>query len=254
MARIVTIGSLSGGQGKSTVALMLSRYLARLGVGTILIDTDPQANTTQYSGINVPIESTTLLNILNPQERSSAAGAMLDVESNLWLIPANKYSIGVPEILSSSGNATSYFRRHIRPLTDYAEIIIIDTPPALSQLTLAAYSSADMLLIPVEANDKGCTSLKMTLATVDELRLNEIFTGVVEGIIPFRTKIIGSNMTNISKTALNKFSEYGLRVFPSIVESESYKNALIRSGLPSQYGGTDATIEAISRVVTDVDK
>lgn len=234
----ITISSLSGGQGKTTTAFFLSRLLAKKGK-VLSVDLDPQSNLTFFLRHDVDSESPTALEMLT--------GSVEVIDSvyqsnwsNLYLIPSDDGLSKAQDYLATSGMGAVVLRNRLQQVADHFDFCVIDSPPARSQISMTTLGAADKILIPAEALTKGVTSLLRTLELIGALTEMGAIKGDILGIIPFRDRWIGGNQAKQSSSAIKAMSDIAsdmdLNLFPSILESERFKQALDSSELLHQMG------------------
>jgi chromosome partitioning protein len=223
---IITCASLSGGQGKTTTAILLGRYLNRLGYRVLMVDADPQSSLTFYLGHEVQPNQPTLLEVLKRQVK--VEDGIYETAEHLWLIPSDDALDSIQEFLSSSGMGAVTLKRRLKDITDLFQVCIVDAPPQRSQLCLTAVGAADVVLVPAEASSKGVNSLLRTLELIRELESVDAFTGSVAGVLPFRDRWLGRTQTHQSRRSIELMQEIAgdIPLLPSIVESEQYKKAI----------------------------
>lgn len=243
---LVPLG-LAGGQGKTTVALMTGRVLAKLGIPVLFIDADPQASLTAFLGIETT-ERPTLLEVLTRSEAKvplySAIHEVPDCE-NSFLIPANDELESANHSLAASGMSINVLRKRLYQIDEEVAnhekivcnfgLIIVDPPPERSHLALTALGCADFWVIPAEANIKGVKSLQRTKELVESCSAM-VPNGELLGVIPFRAKWVGLNPTATTREAIEVMKVIaGIdKVLPHILESDIYKKAINDQILPSQ--------------------
>lgn len=182
MSKIFAVSNQKGGVGKSTTAINLSACLAEMKKKVLVIDMDPQGNTTSGLGINKDDDIYTIYDLLTDE------GILEDVISdteyeNLWIIPSNS-DLAVAEIdLINDENKEYLLRDHIQGIKDEYDYIIIDCPPSLSLLTINALCAATRVIIPIQCEYYALEGLSQILKTVELIqeRLNADLE--VEGIV-----------------------------------------------------------------------
>lgn len=226
----IAIASLSGGQGKTTAALMLGRLLSRQGYPTLMIDADPQHNLTTYLDLDLEDNQPTLLEFLKKSVSVEDSIYPTASNDNLFLIPADDQLDTVQDYLSNSGVGATLLKRRLEPVADTFQVCIIDAPPQRSQICLTVIGAADTLVVPVEASVKGYGSLVRTLDLLQTLQDVGATDAQVLGILPFRDRWIGNTQTQESRSAVDGMREEVGEdlVLPSIRESERYKQAINR--------------------------
>ena len=216
---IVTLG-LAGGQGKSTVALMLGRYLGRWGIPVLFVDADPQSSLTSFLGVRVQPNTPTLLEVITQtEEKTPLLGAIAPVpdvpldnrtisNTNLFLIPSDDGLENANYKLASSGISLFILRNRLQPIANNFGVIIVDPPPERSHLAQTSLGAGDKWVIPAEANVKGVQSLVRTLGLVKEFQ-PALPYGSLLGVIPFRAKWTGVNPTIATKTSIEAMGDWG---------------------------------------------
>jgi chromosome partitioning protein len=228
--QILTVVSLSGGQGKTTTSFFLGLTLASLGFKTLWVDGDPQHNLSLYGRSPHQNDEPTLLECITGQVQPTDAIYPTDWE-NLSIMPSDRALEQSQTHLANVTMGELLLKKRLKNLDfDYC---IIDSPPQRSQLCVTCICAADKLIIPAEANSKGLACLQSTLETIDELSENMAFQGEIIAIVPFRDTIRGLNRTKTSREAIAYFEqlcqERDIAVTPSIVDSEKYKQAIDRA-------------------------
>jgi chromosome partitioning protein len=224
----IAITALSGGQGKTTASLLLSRALANLGYPTLMIDADPQHNLTTYLDLELQPNQPTLLEFLKKSVSFEDAIYPIEGLPNLFLIPADDQLDVVQDYLSNSGVGATMLLRRLEPVADTFKVCVIDSPPQRSQTCLTVIGAADFLIIPAEASVKGYGSLVRTLDLLHSLQDVKATNAQVLGVLPFRDKWIGNTQTLESRLTIDSMrDEVGAELMlPSIRESERYKQAI----------------------------
>jgi chromosome partitioning protein len=237
----LAITSLSGGQGKTTAALMLGRLLSQQGLATLMVDADPQHNLTTYLGFELQPNQPTLLEFI--KKSVTAEDCIYSVESNdnLFLIPSDDQLDNVQDYLSNSGVGATLLKRRLEAVADVFKVCIIDAPPQRSQICLSVMGAADFLIIPAEASVKGYGSLVRTLDLLYNLQDIGATQAKVMGVLPFRDRWIGNNQSQESRLAVDGMrEEVGEELMlPSIRESERYKQAINKRRTLSELGFAD---------------
>lgn len=223
----VTAASLAGGQGKTTTSFFLARALALKGYRVLLVDADPQSSLTLYLGHEVQSDQPTLLEVLKKQVEVED-GIYESRYKNIWLIPSDDGLETVQDYLSSVAMGELVLKRRLKEVSDLFDVAVVDSPPQRSQICLTSVVAADAVVIPAEATSKGLHSLVRTLQLVEELKSVDAFGGSIMGILPFRDRWIGRTQAKRSEISIQDMREIGqgIVVFPSILESERYKQAM----------------------------
>ena len=182
VGRIISIANQKGGVGKTTTSVNLSACLAFLGRKVLLIDTDPQGNTTSGVGINkdeikgciydVLIDDINVYDVVRPTK----------VE-NLFIVPATISLAGAEiELVSTISREVrlKHALQHIKLDYDY---IIIDCPPSLGLLTINALTASDAILIPVQCEYYALEGLSQLLSTIRLVQKHLNSDLVIDGVL-----------------------------------------------------------------------
>ena len=171
-ARVLAIVNQKGGVGKTTTAINLAAALAIHGHPVLLIDCDPQANTTGGLGFRRQSEDEpqrlsiydVLLGSYTLEEAALATAIPF-----LSLIPGSRSLIGATIELVSMEHREFRLRESIQPIRDTYAFILIDCPPALDLLTLNALVAADGLLVPLQAEYFALEGISELMSTLDRV-------------------------------------------------------------------------------------
>ncbi len=171
-AKVIAVVNQKGGVGKTTTAINLSVALAREGFRTLLIDCDPQANTTGGLGLPRDPDRSSVYELLVGDVSAEAATLPTDVE-NLFLIPGSKNLIGANLELVSLDRREFRLREALSKVLESFAYILLDCPPALDLLTLNSLVAADGLLVPMQAEYFALEGISELMSTLD--RVSEAF-------------------------------------------------------------------------------
>ncbi len=248
---LVTLG-LAGGQGKTTVALMVGRILSRHGIPVLFVDADPQSSLSSFLGVKPSEDRPTLLEILTkPAKRVPLYSAIHPVpqEENLFVIPANDELEEANHALAASPMSISILRNRLYQADEDVDstdqvarnfgLIIVDPPPERSHLALTALGSGDYWVIPSEANIKGVQSLVRTKTLIESCQPH-VQRGKFIGVIPFRARWIGLNPTTTTRESIDVMTEVvgTEQMLPHLLDSDIYKRAINEQLLPRDLGNS----------------
>lgn len=182
MSRVIAVTNQKGGVGKTTTTINLGAALAVSDVKVLLIDSDPQGNTTSGLGIQKTPDLTTIYDVMVDGKDIGQAICHTSMEG-LDVLPADKNLIGVNLNLVSTENRESTLRQHLREVRDQYDYILIDCPPALDLLTLNALIAADSVLIPIQCEFFALEGVSELMDTIDRIRESFEHPLKIEGIL-----------------------------------------------------------------------
>lgn len=198
MGKIISLVNQKGGVGKTTTSINLSAALGFLGKKTLLIDLDPQGNASTGVGFNKGDSKKSIYDVLT--DRCDIKSATIKTKyKNLDVIIASINLAGIDiELLNRSNKEagfvkTSQLKKHLEPIKEKYDYILIDCPPSLGMLTTNALTASDSVIIPVQCEFfalEGITQLLNTIMLVQKnLNPNLDIEGVLLTMLDSRTKL-----------------------------------------------------------------
>ena len=212
MGRIIAIANQKGGVGKTTTSINLSAALAAKGKKVLVVDTDPQGNTTSGFGIDKNNLDETIYELIL-EECTIMDCTITDVIPNVSVIPSN-VNLAAAEIeLIGVDRKEFILRNAVDYVVDKYDYIIIDCPPSLNMLTINSMTTANSVLVPIQCEYYALEGLSQLIHTVNLVkeRLNPDLEmeGVIFTMYDSRTNLsmqvvenVKSNLTQYIFTTL----------------------------------------------------
>lgn len=203
MSRTIVVANQKGGVGKTTSTVNLAAALAVAEQRVLLVDLDPQANSSSSLNIRVERDAACIYDVLI--DSTPPAEVILATEyERLSLLPSHIRLVGAEIELVNIPEREGVLKRALQPLQDDYDYILIDCPPSLGLLTLNGLTASDGVLIPIQAEYfalEGLTQLLQTVRLVQK-RLNPDLE--MEGIFltMFDPRL---NLANQVKEEISKF-------------------------------------------------
>lgn len=182
MARVMAVANQKGGVGKTTTSVNLGAGLAELGKRVLLIDIDPQGNTTSGVGINKADVRYCIYDMLINDVNSVEAVLRTSVPG-LSIIPATIQLAGAEIELVPTISREVRLRRAVASLRSEYEYILIDCPPSLGLLTINALTGADSVLIPIQCEYYALEGLSQLLSTIRLVQKHLNTSLEIEGVL-----------------------------------------------------------------------
>lgn len=169
MAKIISIVNQKGGVGKTTTAVNLTAALGFLGKKILLVDVDPQGNSTSGFGINKRTIKASSYEMLT--ENMPINKAIITTQfKNIDIVPANIQLAGAEIDLVDMEKRESKLRIGLAPVMDNYDYIFIDCPPSLGIITLNALTASDTFLVPIQCEFYALEGLSQLMSTVRKVK------------------------------------------------------------------------------------
>jgi chromosome partitioning protein len=255
LARIIAIANQKGGVGKTTTAVNLGASLAASEQKTLIIDCDPQGNTTSALGFPKDPARRTLYQTLILDEPIERVTLDAQVEG-LELIPSDKNLVGAAVELVSMENREYRLKAAIAAIRDKYTYILIDCPPALDLLTLNALAASDSVLVPIQCEYLALEGVSELLDTLMRLRRTINPSLAIEGIL----LTMYDDRTTLSKqVAADLRSFFGGQVFETVIPRNVRLAEAPSHGMPVMFydihsKGAESYIQLAKEVISNAQK
>ncbi|MFP6598285.1 MAG: AAA family ATPase [Candidatus Hydrogenedentota bacterium] len=212
MGHVIVIANQKGGVGKTTTAVNLSSYIAATGKSTLLVDLDPQGNSTSGIGIDKKELEASLYEVMLSDV--AAEDVVLETQiKNLWILPTEKNLAGAEVELVGETSREFRLKTVLAPILDEYDFIFIDAPPSLSLLTVNGLAAAESVLIPLQCEYFALEGLSELLQTIILVRDNLNKKLHLQGVL-----LTMYQRTNLSKQVMDDVrSHLGKKVFDTVI-------------------------------------
>ena len=251
MGRIIAIANQKGGVGKTTTSINLSASLAAKGKKVLVIDTDPQGNTTSGFGIEKnELENTIYELILG--ECSIRDCIISNIIKNVSVVPSN-VNLAAAEIELIGVDKKEYIlKNEVDYVKDDYDFIIIDCPPSLNMLTINSMTTADSVLVPIQCEYYALEGLSQLIHTINlvkerlnpDLRIDGVVFTMYDSRTNLSMQVVENVKQNLNQKVYNTLIPRNIR----LAEAPSY-------GMPiNMYDPKSAGAEAYMRLAEEVIK
>ncbi len=215
--RTIALINQKGGVGKTTTAVNLGACLAELGKKVVLIDIDPQGNSSSWMGININELHKSMFNVFHDNTPIKEILHETSIK-NMWVVPSNVTLAAIERTLANKLENDTILKKSISPLLNHFDYIILDCPPSLGLLTVNALSAVKEVFIPLETKVLALNGLVTLINTVNLVKdtLNPALevTGIIACMFDVRT-----NLSNkVVEKIMDKFHD---KLFKSIIREST---------------------------------
>lgn len=250
MSRVIAITNQKGGVGKTTTAVNLSACLAYKGKRVLLIDVDPQGNSTSGLGIDKKSIQKSIYDVLINDVQIETTIIDTHVE-NLKICPSNIQLAGAEVELVSVISRETRMKMSIEEIRNNFDFILIDCPPSLGLLTINALTAADTILVPIQCEYYALEGLSQLMNTVKlvQRHLNPSLDveGVVLTMFDARTNLSIQVVEEVKKYFKNKVYRTVIPRNVRLSEAPSYGLPIILYDPKSK--GSECYLELAEEVI-----
>ncbi len=228
MPRIYAIINQKGGVGKTTTSVNLAACLAQAGSRVLLVDIDPQGNTTSGLGVDRGRLDACIYDLLLGDREPE--DVLLDTElPNLRLLPATLDLAGAEIELVSAMSREHRLKRILERIGGAYDFVLIDSPPSLGLLTVNALTAANGVLIPIQCEYYALEGISQLLHTINLVRRHLNPTLAIAGVL----LTMHDPRTNLSQQVIQEVqAHFGPKVFNTIIPRNIRLSEAPSHGLP----------------------
>lgn len=200
--KVISITNQKGGVGKTTSAINISFYLAKMGYKVLIVDFDPQGNTTSGLGVDKNSLGLTMSDVISGSV--ALKDVILETEFHkLKLAPSTPILANTEIELANVGGRFSRLREALKTVSDEFDYVILDCPPSLSLLTVNSFIASDFLILPVQAEFYAMEGLGQLLESMKLVKKgmnpNIELLGVLPTMVDSRTTLSGQVYEEIKR-------------------------------------------------------
>lgn len=228
MVRVISLANQKGGVGKTTTTINLGACLAELGQRVLVIDIDPQGNTTSGLGIKkVDVAQDIYDVIINEMPLPDAI--LHTKRPRLDIVPATIQLAGAEIELTSMMARETRLKEAIQTVTDSYDYILVDCPPSLGQLSINAFTASNSIIIPVQSEYYALEGLSQLLNTIRLVQKHFNPDLKIEGVL----LTMYDARTNLGNQVVNEVRNYfGDHVYHTIIPRNTRLAEAPSYGLP----------------------
>lgn len=237
MSEIIAIANQKGGVGKTTTTINLSAALAQKGKKVLVIDMDPQGNTSSGLGIDKDELETTVYQYMIGDNTFDEC-VQKEEYKNLDVLAANVNLAGIEIETMNTKNRNFILKNLISEIKDRYDYILIDCPPSLNVLTINSMTTADSILVPIQCEYYALEGLSQLIYTIElvterlnpDLYINGVIFTMFDGRTNLSMQVIDNVRNNLKQTIYDTIIPRGVR----LAEAPSH-------GLPITYYDSRST-------------
>lgn len=214
LGKAIAIFNQKGGVGKTTTNINLAACLAIKGKKVLILDIDPQGNTTSGIGVSKKNLDKTVYNILVDPSFDPQQAILKTSVPNLYLIPASVDLAGAEvELVQLQGREIA-LKKGLEKIADAFDYIFIDCPPSLGLLTINSLTAVDSVLIPIQCEFYALEGVSQLVSTIELVRKSLNPALKVQGVI----LSMFDGRTNLSVQVVQEVKKYfGNKVYSTVI-------------------------------------
>lgn len=231
MGKIIAVTNQKGGVGKTTTSVNLSAALGKLGKKTLLVDIDPQGNSSSGLGIDRRELKSSIYEVLIGTKRMEEV-RMATAFENLDIVPSSMDLAGAEIELIDQQHRESILKNALIPLRELYDFILIDCPPSLGIITTNALCVADTILVPIQCEYYALEGLSQLMNTVRRIKRQYNEHLEMEGVL----LTMYDGRLNLTQQVVEEVKKYFPRkVFTTVIPRTVRLSEAPSFGKPIQY-------------------
>lgn len=231
MGKIIAIVNQKGGVGKTTTAVNLTAGLGMLGKKVLIVDIDPQGNTTSGFGINKRETVYSSYNLITGDKSAEMVIKKTDFKG-VDIVPSAMDLAGAEIELSAMENRETKLKNALASVRESYDYILLDCPPSLGLITLNALVATDTFLVPIQCEYFALEGLSQLMSTMRQVKRLYNPTLEIEGVL--LTMFDGRlNLTQQVVSEIKKF--FGKKLYNTVITRSVRLSEAPSFGLPIQY-------------------
>ncbi len=251
--RVIAVTNQKGGVGKTTTSVNLAACLAYLGKSVLLIDSDPQGNST--SGLGIEKGYTYSVYSALADESVTEDAIIATRYKNLYVLPSSQDLSGAEIELAYEDNREYFLKKITDRLRGKYDFILIDSPPSLGMLTVNILTAADSIIIPIQCEYYALEGLSQLIASVRAIKKTTNPAIEIEGVLA----TMYDGRTNLSIQVLDEVKKFfPSKVYKTVIprnirlsEAPSFGEPIIKYDVTSK--GAKAYVELAREVINEND-